>query len=194
MYGDTLESALKVNLDNDESSWADGTPKREELDDNNDNDDDGNDDNDDDDNDDDDNDGDNDNYTPPPLDPADLQTPSPKGTPPSDNSGVFLVSSIWHMPRNKMYKPTLQNLMQFVHQRANQLLELQPEHINQWLCMKTYKKRHLNTKPGRNRPIHRRLSTLKNKVRRLSVFSCSTIVLRGVTAEATHQNVHCYQH
>ena len=61
LYGDSLEAGLEADLDKYESSQADGTPKWEELDDNNNDDNDNDDDNKDDDDDDDHNDNGNDN-------------------------------------------------------------------------------------------------------------------------------------
>ena len=116
---------------------------------------------------------------PPPL--YDPQMPSTLGTPRGDNSGAFSVDSNWCMPRSKKYEKYLLTLMQFVHGRESpyqkgttftrdQLLELKPEHIHQWLCMKAYKKRHPNTEPGGDHPKYLRSSTLEQCKKGVSFF------------------------
>ena len=61
------------------------------------------------------------------------------------------VSTKWEMPRHETYEPHLRSLMMFVHRHPDpypkgttftkdQLLQLQPQHVKDWLSMKAFGK------------------------------------------------------
>ena len=95
-------------------------------------------------------------------------------------ANVYELNSEWTMPRNKAYETHLRKLMTFVHRRKrgypagttftrDQLLQLQPGHIRDWLSMKAFRKTDWSIEAG-DRPIYHRANSLEQAKKCVSFF------------------------
>ena len=95
---------------------------------------------------------------------------------------AYTINTTWSMPRRAAYEPHLRSLMSFVHGRPeidpypkdttftrNQLLQLQPEHIRDWLGKKSFGKPNWSYEAG-DRPTHYRSSSMEHSKKCVSFF------------------------
>ena len=99
----------------------------------------------------------------------------------AEYNAVAVVDQAWTMPRNTDYEGQLCYLMAFAHQRQfprypkntlftkDQLLELHPQHIHDWLARKAFGKIEFSVENG-DRPVHARSSTLEFMKKAVSYF------------------------
>ena len=125
--------------------------------------------------------------------------PTPPNTPPPQEGGepgsaegnlrrvdeayhnAFTNNEQWTMPRNSKYEDTLCYLMAFAHNRdfprykkgttfsREELLELKPHHIHNWLAKRAFHKVDYNIEAG-DRPIHARSSAIEFAKKAVSFF------------------------
>ena len=93
---------------------------------------------------------------------------------------AYDVTDTYSMPRNPDYEPYLRHLMSFAHHRTDiypkgatftkeQLLELQPQHIRDWLSKKAFGKVDWSYENG-ERPVHQRSSSMQFAKKAVSYF------------------------
>ena len=91
------------------------------------------------------------------------------------------IDDAWSMPRHSAYENALCDLMAFAHNRnfrryvkgtifnREQLLQLKPQHIHNWLANKAFRKVQYSIESG-DRPIHARSSSLEFQKKAVSFF------------------------
>ena len=108
--------------------------------------------------------------------------PSPEGaTARAVTQTAFNVVRAWSMPRNASYEGQLCYFMAFVHGRdfekyptgtlftRVQLLEIQPQHVHDFLALKAFKKVDYSIEAG-DKPIHGRSSSMEFTKKAISFF------------------------
>ena len=92
---------------------------------------------------------------------------------------AFHVDEVWTMPRSQKYEPYIRQVMTFVHGRSptypkdtiftrEQLLELKPQHIRDFMALKAYHK--VDFSPEDDKPIYARSSSLEQVKKGVSFF------------------------
>ena len=114
------------------------------------------------------------------------------------------MNAVWRMPRHPTYEHHLCRFMTFVHNQPferypkgttfsqEQLLQIKPEHVHNWLRMLAFGKVDFSIDAG-DRPTKIRCSSLKMQKEQLS-FLCLTMPPLGAKAATTQPNTLCIQH